>query len=353
MSDLVRPNVAAATGYVPGEQPSDAQTIKLNTNENPYPPSPQVMAAIRAVTPEQLRRYPNPNARPFREAAAAVHGVGADQIMTFNGGDEMLATVIRACAAERDVVAFLEPSYSLYPVLTEMQGARQMVLPYRLERGEWSLPDGLADTDATLMMIVNPNAPTGHLNPSAALERIAARFRGVLLIDEAYVDFAGESALPLVQRHANVLLLRTLSKGYSLAGLRFGYAIGQRALLEQIEKVRDSYPCDAVAIAAATAAIGDQAYARATWQKVIAERGRLSAALRGLGFAVPESASNFVLAQTPAGVVAKQLYEGLKARGILVRWWDLPRIADKLRITVGTPEQNERLLLVLQALLGR
>ena len=355
MSNLVRPNVAAAAGYIPGEQPTDTSTIKLNTNENPYPPSPKVLEAIRQVTPEQLRRYPNPNARPFREAAAQVHSLPADYLLTFNGGDELLACAIRACAGETDNVAYLDPSYSLYPVLTEMQGSRKVVILYEETANGWRLPQGLEKTDAAIFLIVNPNAPTGHLNSLADLDKIARTFRGVLLLDEAYVDFASHSALPLVAKYPNVLILRTMSKGYGLAGLRFGYAIGQPALLQQIEKVRDSYPCDAISIAAATAAILDQPYARSTWQKIIAERDRLSAELAKLGLTVPDSQSNFLLVRVPpvpaSRITAQALYEGLKARGILVRWWDLPRIADKLRITVGTPEQNERLLHELRALL--
>ncbi|HVT79574.1 MAG TPA: histidinol-phosphate transaminase [Phycisphaerae bacterium] len=350
----LRPNVLAASGYVPGEPPADTTTIKLNTNENPYPPSPRVMEAIRAITPEQLRRYPNPSARPFREAAATVHGVTPDEILAFNGGDEFLSVAIRAAAGERDAVAFLEPSYSLYPVLTEINGSRAIRLRYDIQGDAWALPASIESTPAKLLLIVNPNAPSGHLDPLERLADIARRFPGLLLIDEAYVDFAPRTALPLVREFPNVLLLRTLSKGYSLAGLRFGYAIGNAGLLRQIEKVRDSYPVDAVAIAAGTAAIQDQPYARATWEKVIAERTRLTAELRALGFSMPDSQSNFLLATVPAGPgkpPARQIYESLKSRGILVRYWDLPHIADKLRITIGTPDQNNKLLTELKTLL--
>lgn len=347
---LVRENVAASAGYVPGEQPQDGSTIKLNTNENPYPPSPKVMEAIAGVGAEQLRKYPNPSARPFREAAAQVHGISPDMILAFNGGDELLATVIRACAAERDAVAYLEPSYSLYPVLTEVQGARKVALQYRIDGTTWSLPEGIEKTDAAILLIVNPNAPSGTLEDVDKLEQIARAFRGLVVIDEAYVDFAPVSALELAKKLPNVLLLRTMSKGYSLAGLRFGYGIGQPALLEQLVKVRDSYPCDALSIAAATAAISDQEYAKGTWEKVKSERARLAAALRAMGFVMPESHSNFVLATVPGKVSAKGVYEALKGKGILVRWWDLPRIADKVRITVGTPEQNDRLLKELRTM---
>jgi len=354
---LVRPNILSTAGYIPGEQPLDDTTIKLNTNENPYPPSPKVMDAIRAITPEQLRRYPSPNARLFREAAARVHGISPDQIMAFNGGDELLTCAIRAAAGEHDSVAFLDPSYSLYPILTDVNGSRKISIPYDFINNQWQLPANLESTPASLLLIVNPNAPTGHLNSLARIEQIAKSFKGLLLLDEAYIDFAGENAgaLPLIKtlNLPNVLILRTMSKGYSLAGLRFGYAIGPKALLAQLEKVRDSYPVDAIAQAAATAAIEDQSYARDTWQKVITERTRLTTALTSLGFSIPESKSNFLLATIPgkSGITAKGLYDALKSKGILVRYWDLPRIADKLRITIGTPDQNNRLLSELKPML--
>ncbi len=340
---LVRENVVAAAGYVPGEQPADSQTIKLNTNENPYPPSERVMEAICAITAEQLRRYPNPSGRAFREAAGRVHGVDPEWMLTFNGGDEFLSVVIRAVVREGEGVAYLEPSYSLYPVLVEVHGAKPVRLAYEMQGTTWQLPRGVEKTDAKLLLIVNPNAPSGHLESVERIEEIAAGFGGVVVIDEAYVDFSPVTALEVMRRHNNVLLLRTMSKGYSLAGLRFGYALGHPELLRQIEKVRDSYPVDAISIAAATAAIEDQNYARGTWEKVKAERGRLMGELKRMGFEMPESQSNFVLATVPGGN-GRAVYEGLKARGVLIRWWDLPRIADKVRITVGSPEQNDRLL---------
>jgi histidinol-phosphate aminotransferase len=364
---LFRDNILKSAGYVPGEQPADLLTVKLNTNENPYPPSPKVLDAIRALTAEQLRRYPSPTGKAFRDAAAAVHGIPADWILPFNGGDELLSVAIRAAAGESDAVAFLEPSYSLYPILTELNGSRAAKLSYGIfenrkskterpgapavENPIWRLPADIERVRAKLLLIVNPNAPSGHLDPLDRLAEIAARFQGLLLIDEAYVDFAPVNALDLVRRFPNVLLLRTMSKGYSLAGLRFGYAIAQPALLNQLEKVRDSYPVDAVAITAASAAIADQPYARATWDQVKSERTRLSAALRQMRFALPDSHSNFVLATVPPGLSGQGVYEALKARAILVRWWDLPRIADKVRITVGTPDQNDRLLAELKTLI--
>ncbi len=350
--NLVRDHIAALRGYTPGEQPAESEVIKLNTNENPYPPSPRALAAIHSITSEQLRRYPSPDARVFREAAARVHGVSAENILATNGGDELLALVFRACLGEGDRVAFLEPSYSLYPVLAAMQNAATRVLPYVFQGAAWRVPEEIFKLDARLLVLTNPNAPSGTWIDLATLERIVRHFAGLVLIDEAYVDFADASALPLVQKFPNVILLRSLSKGYSLAGLRFGYGIAQPALLAELSKVRDSYPCDAVAIAAATAAILDQAYARQTWQRVRQGRAWLIAQLRACGFALPDSASNFVLAQAPSAVDAAGLYQQLKARHILVRYFALPRLADKLRITVGTPEQNQKLLQVIQELIN-
>jgi histidinol-phosphate aminotransferase len=349
-----RKNVVQSSGYVPGEQPTDTTTIKLNTNENPYPPSPHVMTAIQSITPEQLRRYPSPSALVFREAAAKLHGLAPDWIMTFNGGDDLLSVIIRTCTTESDAVIFPEPSYSLYPVLTELHGAVITAIRYNIEGVNWSLPANIEQSDAALMLIVNPNAPSGHFNPIARLDQVASSFRGVVLIDEAYVDFSAQSALPLVAKHDNLILLRSMSKGYSLAGLRFGYAIGQPSLLKEIEKVRDSYPCDVVSIAAATAAIQDQEYAASTWQRVKSERSRVSSALRDRGFRLPDSESNFVLAEMPHGspTTAKQLYLSLKERGLLIRWWDLPLISNMVRITIGTAEQNDRLLLEINELVS-
>ena len=340
----VRDNIAAMKGYVPGEQPSDAGVIKLNTNENPYPPSPRVMEAIRAVTPDRLRRYPDPDANVFRQAAAKVHGISPEMIMATNGGDELLALLFRACVGEGDRVAFLNPAYSLYPVLGAMQAARPVALPYEITGGDWRLPDDIFKLNAKLLLIVNPNAPSGTLIDRDMLARVIGGFPGAVLIDEAYVDFAPTSALELVGQFANLILLRSLSKGYSLAGMRFGYGIARESFLRELHKVRDSYPCDAVAIAAARAAIEDQAYARGTWEKVLQERRCVTEQLRNMGFVVPRSHANFVLAQTPAGSDAERLYQRLKDRNILVRYFPQPRLADKLRITIGTPVQNGALL---------
>ncbi len=350
---LVRDNILTMTGYIPGEQPLDTAVIKLNTNENPYPPSPRAMAAVAAVTPEQLRRYPSPDALSFRRAAAKIHGVSPDMIMTANGGDELLAMVFRACVTDGQPVAYLDPSYSLYPVLARMQGAAPVVLRYRISGATWDLPEEIFRVNARLLLIVNPNAPSGTLIDLETLSRIISSFSGLVLIDEAYVNFAPHSALPLVAKFPNLVLLRSMSKGYGLAGLRFGYAIAQPQILAELHKVRDSYPCDAISIAAATAALEDQAYAQGAWDRVTTERRKLTEELSALCFSVPESHANFILAGMPGGADARGIYEQLKQRNILVRYFALPQLTDKLRITVGTADQNRSLIVALKQMAGR
>jgi histidinol-phosphate aminotransferase len=347
MNVPIRKHITLMQGYTPGEQPADVAVVKLNTNENPYPPSPRVLSAINAITVEQLRRYPSPDARDFRRAAAEVHHIDPEMIMPTNGGDELLALVVRACAGENARVAYLDPGYSLYPVLANMQAAVPVPVPYDISAQEWRVPNDIWKIDAAVLLIVNPNAPSGTLISLSALEDIAHRFSGLLLIDEAYVDFAPTSALGLVPRFPNLILLRSMSKGYGLAGMRFGYGIAQAPLIAELYKIRDSYPCDVISIAAATAAIGDQAYAKAVWQKVIQQRQWMTNQLVKLGFGVPESHSNFVLAQVPIGMDAATLYQQLKSRDILVRYFNLPRLTDKLRITIGTQQQNEVLVQTL------
>lgn len=331
------------SGYTPGEQPKPGErVIKLNTNENPYPPSPRVFAAIQAIGAEALRRYPSPMADEFRRVAARVHGVMPEQVLAGNGSDDILQIALRSYCAAGDVLASPDPTYSLYPVLAELSDVRFVTVPWQ---ANWSLPtDALLATGARAIFFANPNAPSGTWIEPAAISALAARTDALVLVDEAYVDFADTSCLGLLARHDNVLITRTLSKGYGLAGLRFGYAIGHPAIIEQMAKVKDSYNCDAIAIAAATAALDDQAYARQQWDRVRAERTRMTAELTRRGFTVIPSHANFVLATTPGASYAKPLYEQLKSRGILIRFFDKPGLNDKLRITIGTPEENDVLL---------
>lgn len=333
-------------GYTPGFQPRDADVVKLNTNENPYPPSPRVLEALRCIHPERLRRYPEPLADTFRQAASSVLGVDPENILCTNGGDELLAICVRAfCDASRPV-AYPQPTYSLYPVLARIQGCPAVEIP---RQGDW--PAELARINAPLTIVCNPNAPTSDFLPIEQLDRLASALSGVLLIDEAYVDFAPDHALRLVGKHDNVIVLRSFSKGYSLAGLRFGFAITRPLLIQGLIKVKDSYNVDAVAATAAAAAILDQPYFVANVERIVQERSRLTESLRLMGFEVPDSQTNFVLARWPHGS-AEPLYKALVQKKIYVRYFDLPGLQDKLRITVGTPEQNKILVTALREILS-
>lgn len=339
-----RDNIAECEGYEPGFQPRETDVVKLNTNENPYPPSPEVMKALAEIKSEQLRRYPDPLGSKFREAAAEINGVRSDCIMCCNGGDELLRMAFTAFCDEYWPVAYPVPTYSLYPVLAKIQNCKAIEIPFD---NEFNLPAKLASADAALTIVCNPNAPSGSFIRVDELASLADELSGVLLIDEAYVDFAEENCTALVKDFDNVVILRSLSKGYGLAGIRFGYAIAQPEMIKGLMKVKDSYNVDAVAIAVATAAIKDQKYFEETRDKVKSERKRLTEQLRILGFDMPESSSNFVFAEHPKSR-AKDIYEKLVKKNIFVRYWDLAGIDNKLRISVGTPEQNDKLLSALK-----
>ena len=353
---LERKRIAEMHGYVPGKQPVSSDTIKLNTNENPYPPSPKVLQALSAIAPDALRRYPPPSADSLRARAAQVHGVASENVVATNGGDELLRLALTTFVEPGAPIGVVEPSYSLYPVLAQIHGSdvvRADAPP------DYSLPPGLgpqmARAGVQLLLIVNPHAPSGQLVSARELGELAASFPGVLLVDEAYVDFVdpalGYDLVPLIAEHENLLLLRTFSKGYSLAGLRVGYGLGASSLIApMLWKTRDSYNLDAIAQRLAETALAQRGYSAETWRKVRAERARVSEALRALGYDVPASQTNFVLAQVPAGKDAPALLQQLEAGGVLVRYFAAPRLDRALRITIGTPEQNDRLLALLAGL---
>jgi len=340
--DFVRSTVREMTGYTPGEQPDPGQRIvKLNTNENPFPPSERVMQALAAVSGETLRRYPNPTADVFRDAAAKLHGVSRDHIICGNGSDDILTIATRCFVPSGAALAYPDPTYSLYSVLAKLQDAKPLAIPWDRD---WSLPiAALVASGAKGIYLANPNAPSGTFVSPLKVAELARNFSGLLLIDEAYVDFAQDNCLPLVEEFPNIVISRTLSKAYSLAGLRFGYAIAQPAVIAEMMKVKDSYNCDALSIIAATAALEDQAYARGTWANIIAERTRVSAELTELGWMVLPSQANFLLAAVPSGR-GEEMYRGLKEQGILVRYFDAPGLRDKLRITIGHSHENNALL---------
>ncbi|MDQ3439811.1 MAG: aminotransferase class I/II-fold pyridoxal phosphate-dependent enzyme, partial [Planctomycetota bacterium] len=257
---FVRPAIRAMEGYTPGEQPEPGERVgKLNTNENPFPPSPKIRQAIREVEAESLRRYPNPTAEPFRTAAAEVLEVTPDMIIAGNGSDDILSVAVLTFCGPGDTLAFPDPTYSLYPVLADLDEVKTVTVPWD---EDWSLPiDALLATKPRAIFLANPNAPSGTFVSPQKIDELARTFAGLVLIDEAYVDFAEDNCLPLVRKHENVVVTRTLSKAYSLAGLRFGFAIAQPSVIREMNKARDSYPCDAISVAAATAAITDQPYA--------------------------------------------------------------------------------------------
>ena len=343
-----RKNIEKVKGYEPGFQPKETDVVKLNTNENPYPPSPAVLKVLTELSPEQLRRYPDPLGNEFRQAAAEINSVRCEDIMCCNGGDDLLTMAFRAFCDKNRPVAYPVPTYSLYPVLAKLQNCRAIEIPFD---AEFNLPSKLAGTDAALTIVCNPNAPSGSFISVDELASLADELSGILLIDEAYVDFAEANCTELVKKFDNVIILRSLSKGYGLAGLRFGYAIAQVHLIKGLMKVKDSYNVDAVALAAATAAIKDQKYFSETTEKVKKARGLLIEQLRDLGFEVPQSHANFVLAKCK-NCQAGEIFDKLKELRIYVRYFEMPGLDDKLRITVGTDEQNNKLIFALKEILS-
>lgn len=348
MKTYFRPSIEAMAGYVPGEQPKPGTPIiKLNTNENPYPPSPEAIAVLRNLDSEWLRRYPDPYANDFRKAVGDALSVPPEWVIVCNGSDELLNVVVRACADSGRRVVYPMPTYVLYRTLSAMQPAETIEVPYE---ANFRLPiEALVAAQGAVTFVATPNSPSGHAVPLEDLRQLAARVSGILVIDEAYVDFADSTALPLVQEFENVIVSRTLSKGYSLAGLRLGFGVANPNLLSGLFKVKDSYSIDAIACLVGTAAMRDQAYKNACAARVKASRTTLAISLKQLGFQLWESHANFLLTQPPRQN-AEQLYLALKARGILVRYFKQPGLEDKLRITVGTEEQNQILIEALTTL---
>jgi histidinol-phosphate aminotransferase len=347
MTPDIRPNIRAMAGYVPGEQPRDGAFVKLNTNENPYPPSPRVFEALReALTGDRLRKYPDPMGTAFRQAAGRVLGVDPDAILIGNGSDDVLTILTRAFVPEGGLVVSATPSYLLYRTLAELQGARFRTVPFT---ADWGVPSPWPVPGADLTFLCNPNSPSGSALPPPAVERLADEVGGPMVLDEAYVDFADVHGLPLARRD-NVIVTRSFSKSYALAGIRFGFAVARPALVRELVKVKDSYNCDVLSLVAATAAIEDQEYLRQTRDKIVATRARLAEVLAGLGFAVTPSQANFVWCRRDDRPV-KPIYEELKRRLILVRYMVYEGDGDGLRITVGTDAEIDRLLQELRRII--
>jgi len=343
MSNYFRDNIQAMSGYTPGEQPGDNGFIKLNTNENPYPPSPKVLAALRRAVGASLRLYPEPMSGSLCAAAAAVYGINTEQIMAGNGSDELLSIILRCFVGPGERVAYPVPTYSLYDTLVEIQAGIAVRVPFP---SGFTVPDELARQDTAVTILCNPNAPSGTLVPLPEIAKLAQGVAGVLVVDEAYVDFAaseGASAIPLIAKLPNLIVLRTLSKSYSLAGMRIGLAFASTELIAGMHKVRDSYNLDRLSIVAGTAALEDISWMQRNTARIRRSRQSLSKALTRLGYEVYLSQTNFVLARQ-GDKNLRPVYEELKRRKILVRYFDTPDLRDCLRITVGTPKELRILL---------
>ena len=362
---LVRPLVRKLHAYVPGEQPKVKGLIKLNTNENPYPPSPKVLSAMQAAIDGRMRLYPNPSAQLLREQLAALHQCSPDQIIIGNGSDELLALGVRAFvepAAKGDSassepsksrVQYFGPSYSLYPVLAETHGATPYSVPLledfglpsvsQLRRGKrW-------DFQAALTFITTPNAPSGRGYSTRELEVLCSAMKGVVVLDEAYVDFADENALELCLKYPHVIISRTFSKAYSLCFQRIGYWIGHPELISALHRIRDSYNVNGLAQIAASATLKNLSYYQRNFRRVTESRSRVAEALTGLGWTVLPSQTNFILARPP-GPPARQWLEDLRRKKILVRWFASPNLESFLRITIGSESEMDTLLKTIRGL---
>jgi len=348
-ASLVRPDIAALAGYVPGEQPQGGDWIKLNTNENPYPPSPAVARAVAAAAAGRtLAKYPDPVATAFRRRAGDVLGVDPDWIICGNGSDDLLTILVRTFVGAGERLRMPYPSYILYRTLAGLQGAGCDEFHYARD---WSLDDGFAAAaaDIRLAIIANPNSPSGTLLAPDRVRELADRLPCAVVVDEAYGDFAATNCLDLVRENERVIVTRSFSKSYALAGLRFGFAVAQPAVIEQLLKVKDSYNCDALSIAAATAAIDDQAWLAANRAQILATRRRLTDELRRLGYDALESQANFVWCTHPERP-HRPVYEALKAAGILIRYMNYAGWGDGLRVSVGTDAEIDAFLARMRAI---
>ena len=349
MSVHFRNNIAALAGYVPGEQPRDEKVIKLNTNENPYPPSPRVFAALRKAINPSLRLYPEPLADSLRAVAANVYGVKRENILAGNGSDEILSIIMRSFIGPHDRVAFPVPTYSLYDTLIAIQQGIACPVEYP---SDFSLPEALAAQNGAVTFLCNPNSPSGTLVALPDIEQLARAVSGILVIDEAYIDFAEvdkASTLPLINRLPNIIVLRTFSKSFSLAGMRVGLAFASEEVISGMMKVKDSYNLNRLSLVAAGAALQDVPWMTRNVRRIQRSRRELAAGLRKIGFYVYPSHANFVMARKQEQNL-KRVYEQLKSQRIFVRYFDVPGLRDSLRITVGTPEEIRVLLKELKAI---
>ncbi|MFA6240289.1 MAG: histidinol-phosphate transaminase [Candidatus Hydrogenedentales bacterium] len=337
-------------GYVPGEQPRVSSVIKLNTNENPYPPSPNVLDAVRQYTTESIRKYPDPVATQLRRACAERYGYeGPEWVIAGNGMDELLALALRTFVDPGDTVLSPYPTYTLYETLAQLHGAKISLVDLD---DEFQLTEPFFSTPARLCFLPRPNAPSGVCAPRAEVERFCKSFQGIVVIDEAYVDFAEDDCMDFPKQFENVIVMRTFSKAYSMAGLRLGVAVARPELIAELMKGKDSYNVNGLTQAAGTEAIRDVPYFESALARAKATRTRLIESLDKLGFVVSPSQSNFVLAQWSGTPPAREIFEKLKEDNIFVRYFDARRLENALRISVGTDSEINALLGALEEILA-
>ena len=352
---LVRPLVRKLHPYIPGEQPKIAGRITLNTNENPYPPSPKVLRAIKGAVDERLRLYPNPTAQPLREQLAALHNCAPQNLIIGNGSDELLTLAVRAFTEPgQQRVQYFTPSYSLYPVLASIHGAETNAVPLHADFNAPTLKELKRakqwDFKAALTLITTPNAPSGRAFTTAQLHELCVAQKGVVILDEAYVDFAKENAMALALEYPHVIVSRTFSKAYSLCFQRIGYMVGHPVLIEAMDKLRDSYNVNGLGQVAALATLNDLSYYQRNFQAIITTREKFSAALKALGFETLPSETNFIFTKPPV-FPAQQWLEKLRENNILVRWFKYPETRDYLRITIGTEREMKITLQTIRFML--
>lgn len=342
-----RPAIREMSPYTPGEQPRVDEFIKLNTNECPYPPSPKVREAVEEILrTDRLRKYPDPSGKAFRQKAGEVLDVDPDAILIGNGSDDILNILTRSFVPEGGKLVSPSPSYLLYRTLANIQGADFVTVPFT---EDWQLPSPWPIPNAHLTFVANPNSPSGTVVDNESLLRLARELNGPLVIDEAYADFADTNALSL-HSEENIIITRTFSKSYALAGIRFGFGVARPQIIHEMMKVKDSYNCDMLSLAAATAAISDQDYLQSVRGRILKTRQRLTTALQELGFTTIPSQANFVFCQRTDQPV-KPIYETLKEKKILVRYMNYEGFGDGLRITVGTNGEIDQLLEQLKGIL--
>ena len=340
---MIAKHVRRLEGYTPGEQPKSKNVVKLNTNENAYPPSPKCAEVLKKFDLDRLRRYCDPDCTALRKALAELNRTTSDRIFVGNGSDEILALAAKTFVENDETIGSLDPSYSLYRTLAAIRDVKWVGV------GEVQPSTFNLQPSTSLFLLTNPNAPTGEWREPATVAAFAKKFKGVVLGDEAYADFARDNcmALATAEKNRNVIVMRTFSKSFSLAGLRVGYCVGPKPLIDALYKVKDSYNVDAIAQAVALAAVKDAAWMRANVAKIVKTRREFTAQLEKRGWNVLPSESNFVFAKPPQPATAAAIFAALRERNIFVRYFSGPKTADRLRVTIGTPAQMKKLLQAL------